>query len=359
MIMNSYFKTTAIIVLCMILTIGSTFSTIDPAIQNSTNATNFLSDNKAIVLLVNGKKIQIQGQLKDVEAQHVPIFDSKTKEVMVSTDLLTEYFGIKVKIESKTKQIILSKGNLTATTILGSNFLKLSKKTINMKTTSKVVSGKVYLPLKLVAENILGINYSINRNLVYMSSLKASLSEDQIQVMIELLSGKLQMVKKTFETENGMVEIEQRSVLSDKVTLLIPKDYKEMSAEAAKIKYPQERRPTYILTNSEGSINVAFSKTISEATENDITEYAAYFKELFSNLYPSATWYSSGIEIINGKNIGKIELLTPAVDGNIYNLVLFAELEGKLLLVSFNCTEKYMKDWQPIANDIMKSIVVE
>ncbi len=41
----------------------------------------------------------------------------------------------------------------------------------------------------------------------------------------------------------------------DKLSLLMPQVFKEMSAEIAKLKYPSGRRPDYIFTNVNGTVN--------------------------------------------------------------------------------------------------------
>ncbi len=41
-------------------------------------------------------------------------------------------------------------------------------------------------------------------------------------------------------------------------TMLLPRDFKEMSKEIAMLKYPSESRPQVIFTNKEASINIHF-----------------------------------------------------------------------------------------------------
>jgi hypothetical protein len=129
-----------------------------------------------------------------------------------------------------------------------------------------------------------------------------------------------------------------------------------MSEEDAKYKYPSERRPNLIYTNEDGSINVAFNHTASKGNDREVSKYKDSLKATLKRLYSSATWYGDDVLKINGKKVGFLELLTPAVDTKIYNLVFFTELEDRLLLVSFNCTEGQMKDWKPVAKEIMNSI---
>ncbi|WCN36599.1 hypothetical protein [Aneurinibacillus uraniidurans] len=152
------------------------------------------------------------------------------------------------------------------------------------------------------------------------------------------------------------VPLETKKVLSDKVEILLPKKFTIMSDEMAKVKYPSGNRPTLIYTDESGSVNVALNHTQNPITNGQIPEAKDQIKKLFTTMYPNATWYSDTVEQINNKNVGVLELLTPAADGKIYNLMFYTELEGKMLLVTFNCKEQQMEEWKPVAKQIMKSI---
>lgn len=164
-----------------------------------------------------------------------------------------------------------------------------------------------------------------------------------------------QEIKTEFEVGNETVKLTELSLLSSKVNILIPETFCVMSEDMAKTKYPNERRPTIIYTNESGSVNVAFSYTENKATESQIPEYLNSFKQSFKNMYPSAKWYNSNVVLINEKTVGYMELVTPSIDTEIYNLLWFTDLDGKLLLSTFNCTKEQMDDWKPIAKTIMDS----
>ncbi len=168
-----------------------------------------------------------------------------------------------------------------------------------------------------------------------------------------------EMINSVFVTEKGKIELEKRALLSDRLEILIPKEFVEMPEEMAKLKYPSEYRPPLIFTGAEEeSTNILINHTNNIFSDEQIAEDFEYLKESLMKIYPSATLYSEGVEKIKGKNVGKIEILTPAIDTNIYNLICFLELDGQLLMCSFNTTEDQMKDWKPIGNEIMKSITI-
>ncbi|MBW5470956.1 hypothetical protein GPJ61_24380 [Brevibacillus formosus] len=155
-------------------------------------------------------------------------------------------------------------------------------------------------------------------------------------------------------------KLEAKKVLNDKVEILIPKGFTVMSEEMAKTKYPMENRPSLIYTDEKGSINIAFSHTETPIQEDSlIKDLKDPMKQAFSNMYKDATWYRDEVIQINGKNVGVFELLTPAADTKIYNLIFFTELDGKMLMTTFNCTEAQMEEWKPLAQEILMSYKVQ
>jgi hypothetical protein len=152
------------------------------------------------------------------------------------------------------------------------------------------------------------------------------------------------------------IELEERIVLDKKVALRIPKGFEVMQEEMLKAKYPAERRPTLVYTNASGGINVALNLTANKASQELMPAYQENFLQTFTKLYPSTKGIKSGVEEANGRKVGFIELVTPAVDTEIYNLIFFTDIDGQLLLCTFNCTVKDQVAWQPTAKEIMASL---
>ena len=155
------------------------------------------------------------------------------------------------------------------------------------------------------------------------------------------------------------IDLETKSLLNDKVELKVPQEFDIMSEELMKIKYPSERRPTLVYSNESGGINVALNLTQNQASQQLIPAYKDNFVQTFKNLYPSAEWKDSGVKTINGRKVGYLELVTPAMDTEIYNLMFFTDLDGKLLLCTFNCTKKSIDEWTLTAKEIMNSLRIK
>lgn len=155
------------------------------------------------------------------------------------------------------------------------------------------------------------------------------------------------------------IELEQRSLLDGKVEILLPKGWKPMSEDLVKIKYPGAKPPKLVYSDVSGAISIAFNLTESNASQSTIEKYHEVLKQSLEKAYPDAVWEETTIREINGKRMGEFRLITDTYNDKIYNQMLFTDLNGKLLICSFNCVETKLKTWKPIAADIMNSLTIK
>lgn len=151
-------------------------------------------------------------------------------------------------------------------------------------------------------------------------------------------------------------ELEKRTVLDGKVELLLPKDWKPMKEELIRKKYPGARPPKLVYSDISGAVSIAFNHTDSKANAATLEKYKEVLKEGLKSAYPDATWEEEGIRELNGKKVGYFKVTTDTPDDRIYNYMLFTDLNGTLLICSFNCTQGRLKTWKPLAEQIMGSL---
>ena len=97
----------------------------------------------------------------------------------------------------------------------------------------------------------------------------------------------------------------------------------------------------------------------NNASQDLIEPYIEYMVNTFKNIYPSAKWKDSGVKEINGRKVGYLKFITPAIDTKIYNVMFFTDFDGKLLLSTFNCIEKSISEWEQTADEIMNSLRIK
>lgn len=183
--------------------------------------------------------------------------------------------------------------------------------------------------------------------------------EDQKRDVLVATGGHPREETRLAGTTIGDIELNPTTVLNGKLSLLIPGQFSVMDDEALRIKYPNERRPTLAYTNESGSVNVAINHTKDRLPKTKIEAFHKQMDGMFRNLYPSATWFESGVIEINGCNWLTLNLRTPAVDTEIRNIMVGTSVEGRLLLVSFNVTKELEDEWLEPAEAIVNSLSIK
>ena len=153
--------------------------------------------------------------------------------------------------------------------------------------------------------------------------------------------------------------LQRLAILGGRISLLMPADFKPLSEEMLKRKYPNANRPSVAYSNAATTINVAFDHTAQSLPANQLDAAHQAVNSAFKNLYPSAQWFRSEIRPINGRQFFLMELRTPAIDTEVRNLIVGTSLDNRLLLITFNVTKALEADWMPIGNKIIESIAIK
>lgn len=88
-------------------------------------------------------------------------------------------------------------------------------------------------------------------------------------------------------------------------------------------------------------------------SDAQIKSYKDYMENL---LKENSEIISSNLYKVNKHTIGKIKLISKAQDTNIYNNMMFFSNNGKLVIVTFNCTTELQKEWQNVGDFVIDSL---
>ena len=194
-------------------------------------------------------------------------------------------------------------------------------------------------------------------------ALKIILILSIIVVIIDgLIMAKFTLMNKEEEPINTSLEIttEYGNTITTQYedigefSIKIPTEFNIMSDEAISVKYPNGNAPSLVYTNERGTINVAFALNDVAMKESEIEEYTKIMEETYKQ-------YTDDINVNfferNNHTVGEIKFVTPASDTNIYNHIIAFSVDGKLRLVTFNCTEELRDEWEEVGDFIIKSLV--
>ncbi|WP_052344266.1 hypothetical protein [Bacillus ndiopicus] len=155
---------------------------------------------------------------------------------------------------------------------------------------------------------------------------------------------------------NKAVKVKTVTLLNGNITLRMPALFFEMPKELAALKYPSEQRPNIIFTDESTTVNLAFSLTTMELTDDEVEQFRDEMMEGMEQMQPNLQWLDIGIRSVQDKLISYFMVITPAIDSDMYNLMFFCSISNYALISTFNCLEEDLDIWKPVALGIIDSI---
>lgn len=154
------------------------------------------------------------------------------------------------------------------------------------------------------------------------------------------------------------IYFEKRKLANDTVVMMLPTNFVPMNLEAARLKYPSEHRPETILTDETGTVNLMFQYMNGEVTNTTIEVFRNQIFGMMKRVNPGMKEREMGTVNVTGKQIAYVEFSNTTIDGKLYNLMFYLEVNGQPLMGSFNCQTKEMKYWREIVFQMIQSIEI-
>lgn len=149
---------------------------------------------------------------------------------------------------------------------------------------------------------------------------------------------------------------EEARLFDDKMRIMLPKAFKDMPMEQAKLKYPMEQRPQVIKTNERTDINFTFSLLEQPIENRQVKLMRDSIRRALRRARPDMKFMEDGLEEPEGHAIGWFEFISNTLDGKMYNMMYFTPIDGKLMQGIFNCSVKEAQNWKAVILQVMHTI---
>ena len=103
---------------------------------------------------------------------------------------------------------------------------------------------------------------------------------------------------------------------------------------------------------------MAFTYTSTAVNETEIGDFTKEMVRVLRKTQKLQQWYGDGVKEYQIP-IGYCEFLSPTMNANVYNLMFFVSLDDRVVLCTFNCLDIEMKDWKPVAHQMMASTKIQ
>ncbi len=140
--------------------------------------------------------------------------------------------------------------------------------------------------------------------------------------------------------------------------ILIPESFTKMDEAMLQAKYPNANRPTLVFTNEDGTINLAINHTSSSVAPNQLEQLHQQLDTSIRQAQPKANWMFSGFQHYHGRKWTQLEFQSDAVDTKIHNMMIATSAQGRMLAISFNCTDAHAGKWLNVGREMIKSAIV-
>lgn len=141
--------------------------------------------------------------------------------------------------------------------------------------------------------------------------------------------------------------------------LKYPSSLKIMDDEIFNLKYKLPKKPEICLADESSKISLIGGMRNETGTDKDLNNILESSKQLMLSKRSDLKILSSGIKTVNNKKIAFVKFHSEAIDQKIFNYIFFTTINGKILMCNFNCIEKIQKEWEPIADEIVNSIIIK
>lgn len=152
------------------------------------------------------------------------------------------------------------------------------------------------------------------------------------------------------------MELEEKTLLNGRLTMLLPVRFEEMDEELMEIKYPDPDRPEWIYSNKTGDVSMTFFLDEGEILAEEVESVRDIIIGEMKRLYPASA-------VKDKKTIGKgqnaVSLFSmdiPLMDETCYHLMFFRAMADGLLMGTFDCSVNEKKQWQKILPQLLETM---
>lgn len=155
------------------------------------------------------------------------------------------------------------------------------------------------------------------------------------------------------ETSDGeRIETEYTRIDDDKFFFKVPVNFVRWDDEAIMKKY-SGNVPDIVFSNEETTVNLILSFTEDIIANDQIEVYKNSAEITFTEI---GEIIESDCYEVDGHNVGRIKVITPAADTDIYNDMIFFSYDDELIVLSFNCISELSENWRAVGDFLIDSL---
>lgn len=147
---------------------------------------------------------------------------------------------------------------------------------------------------------------------------------------------------------------------NNKVSFIIPKDFKIMSKENIKKKYSRGTAPEFVYSNEQTTSTIAYGYTPNaDLNLDNLFEFQKFIENTYNRMIPGIKWIKKEIIEINHYKWIFFEIESNAIDTEIHNIILMSAIDNGLISFNFNSVINEFDVYQKVYSNCIETISVK
>lgn len=160
-----------------------------------------------------------------------------------------------------------------------------------------------------------------------------------------------------FYVGDELIKFAECRLFDDRMSIMLPDGFTDMSLEDAKKKYPSENRPQIIKTDSDGSVNFTFSRFEQPMQADQIKDTVDDLRLMLRKAHPANLFIEDGQVEFESTICRWFDFKGYTINGTIYNVLFVAPVENGFILGMFNCPFEVWPSWKPVVLLLLGTII--
>lgn len=169
------------------------------------------------------------------------------------------------------------------------------------------------------------------------------IDEEILMKREELKKNKYQSIEDGYYVGGKIIHFYEKRIMQP-FSMLLADNMGVMPKEFAKIKYPSEFRPKIIFTTLDLSVNIGFSLFHRKLKDDEIESVCKRMMSALKRDHNDYRFY--GIHKMNNIIGYRFAFRSHAMDSDLFNSMLIAQLEKHTVMGNFNCLYKDYEQWE-------------
>lgn len=182
--------------------------------------------------------------------------------------------------------------------------------------------------------------------------------EDQmiIKQRRDKLKEKFQSIEDGMYVGERLLNFEIQTLDQNGLQMFLPDILSPMDDTLRNIKYPMEKRPKIIWSDSTASVTFNISFLEQKAEQGELSQIRDHLGNTILSVYPHYIFTDKGEIHCSGGICCWAEFLNPVIGGMLYNLLFVTRLEEQLLMGMFNCPADVGDEWKKVILMLIQTI---